>query len=71
MEPTVVASFEQLVRALMSGDNQQRGLAEDAYNASKEQPDTLFACLVTLLRTSTDAQVRACGSARGLAGGLA
>ncbi|KAG8470763.1 hypothetical protein KFE25_009184 [Diacronema lutheri] len=56
--PSVVASFEQLVRALMSGNNDQRGAAESAYNASKEQPDTLFACLVTLLRTSTDAEVR-------------
>lgn len=54
-----VATFEQLVRALMSGDNAQRGAAEDAFNKAKEQPDTLFGCLLTLLRTSTDAQVRA------------
>jgi hypothetical protein len=58
MDPNVVASFDQLVRALMSGDNTQRGAAETAFNSAKEQPDTLFVCLVTLLRTSPDAQVR-------------
>ncbi|KAJ1626718.1 hypothetical protein T492DRAFT_1030694 [Pavlovales sp. CCMP2436] len=60
MDPAVLASFEhELVRALISGDNAARGAAEQAFNAAKEQPDTLFACLVTLLRTSADTQARA------------
>ncbi len=49
-----------LVAALMSNDNNARKLAEQAYEAAKQQqPHVLVLQLLQLLRTSADPSVRA------------
>ncbi|KAL8008700.1 putative importin beta family [Plasmopara halstedii] len=53
-------NFQALVAALMSNDNEARQQAESSYEALKaEQPQTLVANLVHLLRTAPEPEARA------------
>ena len=49
--------YEQMVKALMSEDNNMRNQAEAMFNQAKSNPDQLVTALVTLLRTNADQQV--------------
>ena len=53
------AAFEGLLQRLMSADNQQRQVAEQLLAGAKEQPDVFAHHLLTVLRSSQQAESRA------------
>ena len=59
MDQAQLQQFEQLIQALLSGDNNIRSQAEAAYNAAKANLDGLVSGLIYLLRRQeTGEQIR-------------
>lgn len=53
-----IQEFEQVLRGILSHDNNIRNQAETHFNKAKTQPDYCITCLLQLLRTSPDVEVR-------------
>ena len=59
MDAAQLQQFEQIVQALLSGDNNIRSQAEAAYNAAKANLDALVSGLIYLLRRQeSEEQIR-------------
>lgn len=59
MDPAALQQFEQIIQALLSGDNNIRSQAEAAYNAAKANLDVLISGLIHLLRRQeSEEQIR-------------
>ena len=52
-------SFEQIIRQLLSPQNQNRAHAEELFNQAKQQPDMLVTQLTAVLRQSQAIEARA------------